>query len=116
MSADLLRHAADELRKHVGGLPATMTGPWYTRSDRVIADDGTDVGMLVVEPYNPADDHSLMKHIARTASPPVALALAATLEHLAEAINGTVGDAAATDIFAAEIALARTILREALDA
>lgn len=111
MSAELLRRAAEKLREGALALPATMVGHWRTRAGGVVADDGTDVGMLVVEPYNPTDDPPLMAFIALL-DPPVALALAVVLENLAAAVEGTVGDAAAESIFDPEFALARAILRE----
>jgi hypothetical protein len=49
-----------------------MAGPWSTRSGAVIADDGTDVGMLVITPYNAKDDRSMMGYVAMMC-PPVAL-------------------------------------------
>jgi hypothetical protein len=85
MNADheALRRAATKLREHARSLPWTMTGPWSSRSGSVIADDGTDVGMLVVQPYNPKDDPPLMAFIALM-NPPVALALAGLLAGTAE--------------------------------
>ena len=109
MSAELLRRAADLLRKHALALPGTMTGSWSTRSDRVIADDGTDVGMLVVEPYNPADDKSLMEHIALTASPPLAAALAAWLDYEACDAELDLGSIGGREL---AYAVAQRILRE----
>lgn len=107
MSADLLRRAAKVLRGHVADLPVKVQADWeqdsseiYTVPERewvgeTLQDGGAEIAYYVV-----------MMH------PPVALALAAVLDGLAEAIDGTVGDAAAANIFESEIALARAILRE----
>lgn len=86
MSAELLRRAEKTLREHAQSLPGTMVGPWFTRSDCVIADDGTDVGMLVLEPYNPTDDGPLMAFVALL-NPPVALALAVLLDDMADRVE-----------------------------
>ena len=116
MSGDTLKRAAAKLREHVQALPGTMTGPWFTRSGNVIADDGTDVGMLVADPYQPKDDGPLMAFIALL-DPPVALALADWLEAAAVDIGSSDGyppPGGRVQVVADEAAyaVARAILRE----
>lgn len=104
MSADVLRRAAKVLREHAMAVPGTMTGPWFIRAGCIIADDGTDVGMLVLKPYQPADDGPLMAFVALM-HPPVALALAAWLEAEADSTPANADDWES-------VMVARAILRE----
>lgn len=110
MSAELLRRASVRLRDRAVALPGTMGGAWFTRSDRVIADDGTDVGMLVLEPYNPTDDPPVMAFVALM-DPPVARALANLLEIEAQHADVSEG-ACCAELRDSRLALARAILRE----
>jgi len=61
MSADLLRRAAEKPREHALALPGAMTGQWFSLPTEVVADDGTDVGMLVLDAYNPKEDGRLVE-------------------------------------------------------
>lgn len=110
-SAELLRRAAKVLREHTETLPRTMSGTWYTRASGVVADDGTDVGMLVVDPYNPVDDAPLMAFIALM-HPPVALALADWLEREAQRETHFLAEFGYRVVASEGHALARAILRE----
>ncbi len=125
MSAELLRRAATKLREHARAAAAADPPPWNLVWDnqdlRLLSNDGGEITQWTygVRPWVPADrdeadrrapDYMLLMH------PPVAIALADVLEHLAGTVEGTVGDAAAADIFAREMTLAREILREAPDA
>lgn len=121
MSADQLRRAATRLRASVEPLATAMKGQWFVRADHVIADDGTDVGMLVVDPYQPDDDGPLMDHIALVASPPVVLALANWLDATAVVVEGNDAcdgfDLDAVDgTYRGAVNAARAILREEPDA
>jgi hypothetical protein len=109
MSAELLRRAAEKLRDGVLELPVTMNGRWTARHG-VVADDGTDVGMLVVDPYNPADDAAVMRFIALL-DPLVARALAEWLEATAHLWQVQVNIPTPRPYEVAE-AVARAILRE----
>lgn len=116
MSADLLRRAATTLREHAQALPGTMVGPWFVRSGNVIADDGTDVGILAIAPYSPTDDGPLMAFIALV-HPPAVLALAVVLDDWADQLDRRLAfNIPATDVSEPLIAhlidVARAILRE----
>lgn len=134
MSADLLRRAAAKLREQATiATTSTPEEPWtaYRRDDvdrHVVAvelrwrDEGDEMpgGYKVADMSLPAPAEGWPLGQAVVDSqyialmhPPVALALADVLDHLAVAIDGTVGDAAAADIFGRELTLARAILREA---
>ena len=109
--ADLLRRAAKALRERVEG--CVINGPWVYRDQR---DDPEAYPWQVWAPKSKVNAGTgfapgTAEFIALM-HPPVALALALVLEGLATVIAGTVGDAAAADIFAAELTLARAVLRE----
>ncbi len=121
MSADLLRRAAQLLRDRVAGLGNNIP-VWTVEGFSHHGYTSMEYSLPGIErhrgadsmrnPLTVGDDVDLAEYIAML-HPPVAIALADVLEHLAGTVEGTVGDAAAADIFAREMTLAREIMREA---
>lgn len=72
----MIRDSIAALREH----KHDVAGRWEPRQAAIVADDGTDVGILVIESYNTAEDGPIIAHIALLASPHVAVAMADLLD------------------------------------
>jgi hypothetical protein len=111
LAADLLRRAAKALR--VSAAEAVIAGPWEYRDRR---DDPETYPWQVWAPesrFNAGTGFApgTAEYIALM-HPPVALALAGVLDATAEEYEGVPSTGLADQMYAADLTLARAILRE----
>lgn len=107
MSAELLRRAAAELRARAG---AVRPGDWTTIEGAATGSAWINVGMTAhawgMHGYPAEANYVAMMH------PPVALAIADVLDGTADEFEGVPSPELAGRMYAADIVLARAILRE----
>lgn len=117
MSVELLRGAAAKLREHA---EAAQAGPWMTGEtaphlvNEVVYGQSTGWPGHITQACNVeyADGGMPNARYIALMHPPVALALADVLDGTAEEFDGVPSPELAAQMYAADIVLARAILRE----